>query len=480
MKSLREQFILRLMLAWILTAGTLFLLFHFCKGPVLDHIVAKHYVEEVWAELSDLELGSILGGNAEDSREADLMEDLEDKAQFVIFSGTGDFCLGRENRFSRERKQLLQETDSFSENPAAAVQRTEHADLISLRGRIVYDGEPYYVYIYKNMRLLRERLRFAEAGALIALLIGTALMVVLILITGRPFGQDLAGIRKQTASFAAGEYSGRIRVAGRDNELSGIAGNMNQIADTLQDCDTELKNLRYLSKTENTERERLEKTYREKVGNITHQLKTPLAIISSQIELSQNETDEKQREYYYTSVMEEIEKMSSLISRILREDRSAEASDIQAVLRRICLSDLLTELIPKYESWLGINNIRFQSGITPDVYILGDPELIEQAVHNYIINAFQHTRPGKMIAISLSRAEAGCVLGIYNDGAGIAQNEMEKIWERGYCSGGKKTQGSGLGLYIVRQIVLSHQGTCGVKNEPSGVLFWMRFPFSVM
>lgn len=70
------------------------------------------------------------------------------------------------------------------------------------------------------------------------------------------------------------------------------------------------------------------------------------------------------------------------------------------------------------------------------------------------------------------------MIGIYNDGAGIAEAEKEWIWERGYRSEEKDVAGSGLGLYISREIVTIHGGSCGSENELSGVTFWMRLPVS--
>ena len=105
--------------------------------------------------------------------------------------------------------------------------------------------------------------------------------------------------------------------------------------------------------------------------------------------------------YYYESIMEEIDKMSALITRILMEEQNPGSSG-KIVLRRISLSDLLSELVPKYESWMKKNRIQFSAKITPQIYIVADAALIEQAVHNYIMNAYSHTRPDRKIVLSLS------------------------------------------------------------------------------
>lgn len=477
MKSLKRQYVIRLLMTWLIAAGTLFLLLLFFGGKLQDEIVKACYINSAWKTLSGMDMNDLTGEAYENSEKEETLEELEEDVRLLICGEDGEALYAGEGvRYTEELYKIISEEDRFLEDPAPVKERDGNRETIVLRGKLVSDGKPYYVLIYKNMAHLRTRLAQAETVTLYVLLASTVLFVLLALEAWKKPEDSLHVIENQLDSIASGNYSGRIAVQG-ENELSRIVDHVNKIADTIQNHDTELENYRFLVSNDAVQRKRLDTMDREMARDITHQLKTPLAIISSQVELNQYETDEVKRAYYYESIMEEIDKMSALITRILMEEQNPGSSG-KIVLRRISLSDLLSELVPKYESWMKKNRIQFSAKIAPQIYIVADAALIEQAVHNYIMNAYSHTRPDRKIVLSLRPYGEDCMIGIYNDGAGIAEAEKEWIWERGYRSEEKDVAGSGLGLYISREIVTIHGGSCGSENELSGVTFWMRLPVS--
>ena len=476
MKSLKAQYIVHLFVAWMTAAGTLFLLFLFL-GPAAQELSVKGSINRAWESVSEMDIGELIAGWYEDTEEEETLEELEEAVRFLICGEDGEAVYaGEEVRYTEELRQIMSEKERFVEDPVPEKEESRHREIIALRGKLVSDGKLYYVLIYKNMVFLRSKLEQAEKITLHVFLPSALMLVLLSLALWKKPEKSLKQIENQLDRAVSGNYGGRITVPG-NHELSRIADHTNRITDILQNNDTELKNYRFLVSNDAVRRTGGNTVNKEQTRNITHQLKTPLAIISSQVELNQYETDETKRAYYYDSIMEEIDKMSGLITRILMEEQKA-GTGLRTVYRRISLSDLLSELVPKYEGWLKTNRIRFSAEIAPQIYMIADASLIEQAVHNYIMNAYSHTRPDRKIVLSLRAEGESCVIGIYNDGAGIAEEEKERIWERGYRSEEKETSGSGIGLYIVREIVTLHGGSCGSENEPSGVTFWMRFPVS--
>ena len=477
MKSLKAQYVLHFLLAWTITAGTLFLLFYFFGAMLQDEIVKARYINSTWEALSEMDMNVLIDEAIESSEEDEVLEELEEDARFLICGEDGEAVYAGEGvRYTAELRDIMSEKDRFLEDPVPVKEINRHREIIALRGKLVSDGKPYYVLVYKNMGHSRVRLKQAQTDTLYVLLLSTVLLVLFALVVWKKPEDSLHVIENQLDSITAGNLSGRITVRG-ENELSRISDHVNRIADIIQNNDTELENYRFLVSNDAVQKMTLDTMNREQARIITHQLKTPLAIISSQVELNQYETDETKRAYYYDSIMEEIDKMSDLITRILLEEQKPGAGR-RIVLRRFSLSDLLSELVPKYESWMKTNRIRFSAEIAPQIYIVADAALIEQAVHNYIMNAYSHTRPDRRIVLSLRQEGENCMIGIYNDGAGIAEAEKERIWERGYQSEDENASGSGIGLYIVRKIVTLHDGSCGSENEPSGVTFWLRFPVS--
>ena len=108
-----------------------------------------------------------------------------------------------------------------------------------------------------------------------------------------------------------------------------------------------------------------------------------------------------------------------------------------------------------------------------------DPQQIEQAVNNYMMNATRYTKPGRSVRLSLSSTEDSFYISVYNDGPRLPEAELTKVWTGFYQSGEKRKNGSteiGMGLYIVKDIMNHHQGSCGALNQEAGVEFWMCFP----
>lgn len=248
--------------------------------------------------------------------------------------------------------------------------------------------------------------------------------------------------------------------------------------DKIQQNINDLNNYNYLLLRQNRDMAEFEDMRKKLVSNITHELKTPLAIISSQVELLQYEYDETKKDYYFTSILEETDKMSRLISSILQNSRM-ENKIQQASLRWTSLSDLLLDLKPKYESWLASLKIRFTAFIEEDCMAYLDPQQIEQAVNNYMMNATRYTKPGRSVRLSLSSTEDSFLpLGIQRRSPASGGRTYQGL-DR-FLSERRKTEEwsteIGMGLYIVKDIMNHHQGSCGALNREAGVEFWMCFP----
>ena len=220
----------------------------------------------------------------------------------------------------------------------------------------------------------------------------------------------------------------------------------------------------------------LDEAERNITAKITHQLKTPLAIISSQIELNHEESDPEKREYYYNSIMDEIDKLSLLISEILQSIRGAQ-QDSGFVICRQPISANVTVLCQKYENWVAASNIRFKSEIEDDVFVECDWIQIEQVLHNYMMNAFKHTKAGKTISLSLRKERDDVYIGVHNEGEWVPAADMERVWKSYYQGAGEQSDTEiGLGLYIVKDIMKKHHGSYGLFNDKTGVEFYLRLP----
>ena len=220
---------------------------------------------------------------------------------------------------------------------------------------------------------------------------------------------------------------------------------------------------------------------REFVANISHELKTPLAVVSSQVEMLEIAEDKIDRPYYYASIREELDKMSKMVGELL--DFSMLDNQLSVMKRsRVNVSELLEYLMLRYDALFQKNEIKVEQKIVKNGYVYGNRMYLERAVNNYLMNAFQHTQQGKGITVTLKRERQFLRLEVYNDGETIPEERMDHIWDSFYTSSRKKKPSAqdvgniGLGLFVVRKIVENHEGSCGVGNKECGVTFWMELP----
>ena len=220
---------------------------------------------------------------------------------------------------------------------------------------------------------------------------------------------------------------------------------------------------------------------REFMANISHELKTPLAVVSSQVEMLEIAEDKIDRPYYYASIREELDKMSKMVGELL--DFSMLDNQLSVMERsRVNVSEMLEYLMLRYDALFQKNGIKVEQKFVKDGYVYGNRMYLERAVNNYLMNAFQHTQQGKGITVTLKRERQFLRLEVYNDGETIPEERMDHIWDSFYTSSRKKKPSAqdvgniGLGLFVVRNIVENHEGSCGVENKECGVTFWIELP----
>ena len=222
---------------------------------------------------------------------------------------------------------------------------------------------------------------------------------------------------------------------------------------------------------------------REFVANISHELKTPLAVVSSQVEMLEIAGDKIDRSYYYSSIHEELDKMSKMVGELL--DFSMLDNQMSAMeMSRVNVSEMAEYLLLRYDAIFRKNEIKVEQEIEKNCFVYGNRMYLERAVNNYLMNAFQHTEQGKRIRFVLKKDKKQIRLEVYNDGEPIREEQIEHIWDSFYTTSQKKkpvtsdnnVRNVGLGLFVVRKIITKHSGTCGVINQKNGVLFWIELP----
>lgn len=210
---------------------------------------------------------------------------------------------------------------------------------------------------------------------------------------------------------------------------------------------------------------------------ITHELKTPISVAMLNLEtLQKYQLDAEKQKKLIRMTLQETARLDTLINNILVSSQlegggyvfSKEELDFSSLFKD-CIRDAKT----RYPERMFIENIE------PEIEIAGDPLLLQLLISNLIENAVKYSPKEKPITCKLSKSGNEIIMNIIDEGIGIADSEKTKIFEKFYRTGNestRKTQGTGLGLYLCNKIAGDHNADISVTNNiPSGTNFAIHF-----
>ena len=224
--------------------------------------------------------------------------------------------------------------------------------------------------------------------------------------------------------------------------------------------------------------ERTDEIKRELIANVSHDLKTPLTMIKAYSEMIRDLSgdNKEKREEHLKVIIDETDRLTRLVNDMM--DLSKIESGIISINKeKINFTEMASSLIDRIK----LSNIDTEHTIEyiipKDLYVLADKTKIEQVLYNLIINAIKHSGEGeKKILIKATATQKRVKVEVIDNGVGISKEDLEHIWDRYYKASDsftRQVQGSGLGLSIVKNILIKHSSDFGVESElGNGSNFW--------
>ena len=266
----------------------------------------------------------------------------------------------------------------------------------------------------------------------------------------------------------------------------GILGNsMNELSFKLEKTIKELKNANIQLKSDLEKKEQLDIMRQEFVANVSHELKTPIALIQGYAEGLETEgiADSKEkREYYLSVIKDETEKMNTMVHQLL-DLSNLERGMADLDVARINLKEIVEGIANSFSIKINEDNICLYIDVPNDIFIWADGYKVEEVIKNYMSNAINHTDDNKIIKIFTTRIDEEYIrLNVFNTGVQLSEEDLIKVWEKFYKVDKAHTRsygGTGLGLSIVKAIAEQHGTDCGCENSnvdgKSGVNFYFDF-----
>ncbi len=213
--------------------------------------------------------------------------------------------------------------------------------------------------------------------------------------------------------------------------------------------------------------------------SITHELKSPLssALLNIQTLLKRDSLPDNQKQKLLQNSDEELVRLRSLVERLLLAAKM-EGKEIVYDKIELNISELFGRL---FQNYVDIYKDQFQmiAHIEPDLYIFGDKVLVNSVFANLLDNAVKYCSSNGKISLKMFSEDSNSIITLENEGPYISNSEKLKIWDKFYRIGDEHTRsskGTGLGLYIVKEIVEQHNGKVLVLDGERGVVFKLELP----
>lgn len=308
--------------------------------------------------------------------------------------------------------------------------------------------------LQSELRSLWVTFGTASTGALSLIALGAWLL-------SRKALTPIEALTEATRQVSASDLSQRIELANADREFLPLINVYNGMM------------------------ERLEKSFHQATrfsADASHELKTPVAIMKGTLERALADAPPGSKEQsVYTSLLEETEHQQAILQSLLLLSR-ADAGKLHITMDPVSLSDLMTDVLDDAEMMAEDMELSVRSEIAPDVMVDGDPNLLQQILHNLLTNASKYNHRQGWLQLSLAAEGTEAVLSVSNSGEGIPPEAQDRLFERFYrveASRSNRKDGIGLGLSLSLELIKAHGGNLALlKSTTEETVFEVRLPMS--
>ncbi len=340
---------------------------------------------------------------------------------------------------------------------------------------IMEDGKiKEYAFAVASLQPVNEAMLVLKDYYVYALIIVFLVIILLSFYYSKIIVKPLIKMNRVTKKMANFDFSEKLPVTA-DDEIGGLSGSINTLSVNLKDRIDRL-NVANTKLQQDIERERqLEKTRKEFISGVSHELKTPLSVIRSFAEGIKDGVS-KDTTYYTDVILEETENMNRLIVEML-ELAKLESGTYKLDMTTFSIGELIQQVYTKLLFSMEEKHLQVSIDVDSSIFVKANRSRIEQVVVNLLSNAIRYTPDGEKIQVSVIAMEDTVKVEIENTGNPIPEDSLEKIWDRFYrldASRSRHTGGTGLGLSIVKNILDLHHAEYGVYNTTNSVVFYFN------
>ncbi len=350
-------------------------------------------------------------------------------------------------------------------------------------------GEDEYLEMYGQLNtgisfIMRTPIESIRASAKIANrffayvgVLGTLAGGIIIWFVSRRITQPILELNRISEQMVhldfEAKYNGRT-----GNEIDLLGENINKLSQSLEQSISELKTANNELQKDIERKEAMDEMRKEFLSNVSHELKTPIALIQGYAEGLKEEVndDPESRSFYCEVIMDEAAKMNNMVQKLLTLNQLESGSDA-VTMERFDITALIRNYVQSAGILIRQNDIQVCMDEYPPIYVWADEYKTEEVLANYFSNAVNHCSGERKIVLSLEQRGNVVRAGVFNTGDLIPREAIGHVWDKFYKVDKARTReygGSGIGLSIVKAIMESMNQRFGVENHQDGVLFWFE------
>lgn len=285
---------------------------------------------------------------------------------------------------------------------------------------------------------------------------------------------ELAQISKRMTNL---DFDAKYTRGGND-EIAILGDHINQLSSTLEKTISELKTANNELKNDIEKKEHIDEMRKEFLSNVSHELKTPIALVQGYAEGLKEciNDDQESREFYCEVIMDEANKMNKMVQKLLTLNQLEFGNEV-INMERFDITSLIKGIIQASDILIKQKGVKVIFKETEPVYVWADEFKIEEVVTNYFSNALNHVANEMIIDVKIKQFGDVVRVSVFNTGERIPEQDLDNVWIKFYKVDKARTReygGSGIGLSIVKAIMDSFNKECGVKNYDNGVEFWFE------
>ena len=262
------------------------------------------------------------------------------------------------------------------------------------------------------------------------------------------------------------------------NEVDKLGVHMNKLSESLEDAIGDLKQANNELQHDLEIKDKTEQMRKEFLSNVSHELKTPIAVIQGYAEgLAEGVIEDKESQQYYCEVIvDEAKRMNTMVKQLLALNQIEYGHD-NVNMEHISLKDMVNGVVMANKILAEQSDVKIIVEDFCDVHVWADEFFAEQVLTNYITNGIHYAKYDKQVRIKVVEKDKDVRVCVFNTGDPIPEESIGRIWEKFYKVDKARTRaygGSGIGLSVVKAVMDSFHKECGVTNYENGVEFWFE------